>query len=77
MGLTIAEQYIAEGKTSIILALIRRKFEAINQKVEAAIRLVTDDDILLNILDIAATSKTLKQFSNKFSSLIDTNKAAE
>ncbi|MDR1677127.1 MAG: hypothetical protein LBS44_01905, partial [Deltaproteobacteria bacterium] len=51
-------------------AFLHEKFGTINPKVEAAIRLVTDDDILLKILDIASASKTLKEFSNQFSGLI-------
>jgi hypothetical protein len=38
--------------------------------VEAAIRLVTDDDILEKIFNIAYDSKTVKEFSNQFSGLI-------
>jgi hypothetical protein len=77
MGLTIAEQYKAEANTSFLLAIIHSKFGKIDPKVEAAIRLVTDDHILLKIHNIAIASKTVKEFSNQFSKLMQKSRQSK
>jgi hypothetical protein len=69
MAFTIAQQYQAEAKTALTLAILQDRFGKIEPKVVATVRSVTDDAILVKIVRIANDSETVKQFSNRISRL--------